>query len=530
MTELLPTKASFRPGEDIAVVLDVPEGTTGSLTVLRLGDPVLRLEGVGPGAASLGALDQGTYGVEYAYDGGALRTAVEVTEDPTRRLRYGFVASYSPEKDVDATVRRARRLHLNGIQFYDWAYRHADLLGGGEEYQDALDQTISLATVRRLVQAFRAAGAASLGYAAVYGVGHDEWPQWEKLALTTPSGTVHSLGDFLNLVDPAAEPWLSHFAEELDRSTAEIGFDGFHLDQYGYPKYALTPDGRGVDLAESFVALIERIRAALPPSRLVFNNVNDFPTWATAPTSQDAVYVEVWPPHVTLESLVRVIERAKASRREQPVVLAAYQHVYAQTADPASADRAAAFTMATAFSHGATQLLAGEADRVLVDPYYVRNHPVVPETEWFLARWYDFLVEHDALLMDPEIHDVTGSYAGGYNDDVDVAYAETPVTEAPAAGAVWRRVTSTPQGLVVHLINLNGQPDTLWDAPRAVPVSPGEGTLRLRRTRAGLPRIRVADPDSQAHLTDVPYTVDGDYLLAQLPEPNIWQIVHLSED
>lgn len=528
--ELLPAKASFPAGEPVAVDLSGPAGTDGTLTVYSLGDPLLRLSGRGPGTHSLGVLDPGCYGIEFTAEDLTLRTAIEVTADPRKRLRYGFVASYEPGKDIDAVVRRARRLHLTAIQFYDWAYRHADLLGGGETYQDALGQTISLATVRSLARALKASGTASLGYAAVYAVGHDEWPQWEHSALTTPTGTVHSLGDFLNLVDPAAEQWLAHFLGELTRAGEEIGFDGFHLDQYGYPKHALTPDGRRVDLAESFVKLINRARAKLPSSTLVFNNVNDFPTWATAPTPQDAVYIEVWPPHVTLESLARVIGRAKASHLGQPVVLAAYQHVYAQTPDQASADRATALTMATAFSHGATQLLAGEADRVLVDPYYVKNHQATPQTERLLARWYDFLVEHDALLMDRDIHDVTGSYAGGYNDDADVSYAQTPVTETPVPGAVWRRVTSTPRGLVLHLINLNGQTDTLWDAPRAEAASPGEGTLRLRRTGRSLPRIRVADPDTSARLGDVPYTIDGDYILARLPAPHLWQMVHISED
>ena len=51
-----------------------------------------------------------------------------------------------------------------------------------------------------------------------------------------------------------------------------------------------------------------------------------------------------------------------------------------------------AFTMAALYSHGATQLLCGEADRILVDPYYVRNHVIEPSTAALLKRWYDFLV------------------------------------------------------------------------------------------------------------------------------------------
>ncbi|WP_428985767.1 glycoside hydrolase family 66 protein [Sinomonas terricola] len=283
-------------------------------------------------------------------------------------------------------------------------------------------------------------------------------------------------------------------------------------------------------VAASFVELIERARKELPESRLVFNNVNDFPTWATAGAPQDAVYIEVWPPHTTLGSLAHVINRAKGARRGQPIVLAAYQHVYSSSEDQESADRATALTMATAFSHGATQLLAGEADRILVDPYYVNNHVANTTTEQFLARWYDFLVEHDELLMDPAIVEVTGSYAGGYNDDADAVYADTPVSDEPAPGAVWRRITQGPSGLVMHLINLKGQEDALWDSPRREPVSPGTATLRYRRTGRGLPRIRVADPDLEPRLTDVHVVVDGDYVTAQLPAPRLWQIVQITED
>jgi dextranase len=281
-----------------------------------------------------------------------------------------------------------------------------------------------------------------------------------------------------------------------------------------------------IDVAESFLRSIEGVREALPEARLVFNNVNDFPVWRTGGAPQDAVYVEVWEPHTTLGSLAAVATRARAAGRGKPVVFAAYQHVY-DRADAAASDRATAFTMATLFSHGATQLLAGEAGRILVDPYYVRNHAAEPSTLDLLVRWYDFLVEHDALLMDPAIVDVTGSYAGDYNGDLDVSYAETPVTGEAIAGSVWRRITSTPHGLVVHLINLAGQVDTRWDEPRLEPRSPGEGTLRFRPVLGRTPRVRVVDPDVQGRLTDLPVHLDGAHAVVTLPPPNIWQVVHV---
>lgn len=524
---LLPTRASFATGEPVEIEVRADDGVAGALSVWRLGELVHREEVAGRGIRTIGALERGGYGVEFEIDGRvAARTAVEVTDDDRARLRYGFVASYRPGKDVTAVARFARRLHLNGIQFYDWAYRHAELLGGGEQYDDALGQPISLGTVRELVAAVQHAGSRAYGYAAVYAVGPNEWHAWSEHALLAPSGEPYALGDFLFLVDPAAGPWLEHFRGELVRAVAEIGFDGFHLDQYGYPKLAASPGGRTIDVGESFVRGIEGVREALPDARLVFNNVNDFPTWRTAGAPQDAVYIEVWEPHTTLGSLAATVSRARAVGSGKPVVVAAYQHVY-DRADAAASDRATVFTMATLFSHGATQLLAGEDGRLLVDPYYVRNHEAEPQTLDLLARWYDFLVEHDALLMAPTIADVTGSYAGDYNGDLDVSYAATPVAGEARAGSVWRRVTSTEHGLVVHLINLLGQADTLWDAPRAEPQSPGEGTLRVRPVRGRTPRVRCADPDACGRLLDLPVTLDGDHAVATLPAPNVWQVVHV---
>ncbi|MEO6533645.1 MAG: glycoside hydrolase family 66 protein, partial [Pseudolysinimonas sp.] len=224
------------------------------------------------------------------------------------------------------------------------------------EYRDALDQPISLATVGSLVAAVQAVGARALGYAAVYAVGPQEWPGWQHDALLQATGEPYGLGDFLFLVDPAAADWQQSFTRQLQESAQRVGFDGFHLDQYGYPKRAERPDGQRVDVSASFVSLIGAVRTALPHSQLVFNNVNDFPTWATARTPQDAIYIEVWEPTTTLGALGAVVARARSVAAGKPVVIAAYQHVY-DSAAARESDLATAFTMATLFSHGATQLL-----------------------------------------------------------------------------------------------------------------------------------------------------------------------------
>ncbi|MEY9951538.1 glycoside hydrolase family 66 protein [Leifsonia sp. EB34] len=523
MSELLPERAWYGAGDEIRIEVRGVSGA-GELTLWRLGVKQGAWTTAGTGLVSLGTQAAGGYGVEWTDGTLLLRTAVQVAGADTSRLRYGFTVDYAPDRDPRGLVDTVRRLHLTDVQFYDWAYRHADLLGGGEHYEDALGQPVSLATVRRLVDAVHTAGARALGYAAVYAVGPQEWDGWKQWALLDAAGEPYALGDFLFIVDPAAVPWLSHFRGELTAGVATVGFDGFHLDQYGYPKHARRADGRTVEVARSFDTMIGGVRDALPDAHLVFNNVNDFPTWTTAASPQDAVYIEAWDPHLTLGSLASVVTRARAAGGDKPIAIAAYQHVY-DSAPAAAADRATAFTMATLFSHGATQLLAGEADRILVDPYYVRNHVVEDSTAALLRRWYDFMVEHDELLFDPAIVDVTGSYAGPYNDDLDVSYADVEVAGEPVAGAVWRRVVQTKHGLVVHLINLAGQPDTLWDGPKEGVRDVGQGTLRLRAIAGATPRFRVADPDGSPRLVDLPVHADGTHATVVLPPPGAWQVV-----
>jgi len=131
MTELLPTLATFPWASSVDI--EVRGGTPGELTVWHLGDLVACEPYDGRGTISLGTLPAGCYGIELTQGDEVVRTAVEVSLDASARHRYGFVVDYSPDRDVSGVTDLARRLHLTDVQFYDWAYRHADLLGGGDE-------------------------------------------------------------------------------------------------------------------------------------------------------------------------------------------------------------------------------------------------------------------------------------------------------------------------------------------------------------------------------------------------------------
>ena len=124
MIELLPTKATFAPGESIEIELCGEHGRL-TLGLWHLDQLVAEVEVAdGESRAAFSRQPEGGYGVEC--DGA--RTAVDVLADPLSRARYGFVSDYAAGRDVHGVAENVRRLHLNAIQFYDWMYRHAELL------------------------------------------------------------------------------------------------------------------------------------------------------------------------------------------------------------------------------------------------------------------------------------------------------------------------------------------------------------------------------------------------------------------
>ena len=524
MIELLPAKATVAPGEPIEIELR-GEHDRLALGLWHLDRLVAEVEVAdGDSHAAFPPQPEGGYGVECR----GARTAVDVLADPLSRARYGFVSDYAAGRDVDGVADNVRRLHLNAVQFYDWMYRHAQLLPPTDTFVDALGRELSLDSVRRLATAVEGAGSLPLGYAAVYAAGADEWPRWEADGLYRANGEPWTLGDFLWNVDPTSPRWQAHFAAELRSALPHVGFAGFHLDQYGAPKRALRADGTEVDLSAAFPALIDHLAGELPEARLIFNNVNDFPTWSTAAANQAAIYIEVWSPHDRLTDLARLAEKAHSLESDRSVILAAYLSVYAQGGDEAAASAAQCLQLATAFSHGATVLLHGEERAVLTEAYYVRHRELTAESHASTRRYYDFAVRYGDLLFDRQAVDVTTTHVGGVNEEVKVA-APVPISHESRAGSLWVRAVRLPAGLLFSLIDLSEQPDDLWDTPKRAGQQLAGVRLSIERS-AGQPRFLFASPDDQSALLELDSEFDGRYDTIALPTFSTWALLWLPDE
>lgn len=488
---MIPDKATYLPGESVTLEFEEPS-VGGEAVITRLDAEVARIA-LTPGATSvkLGPFAIGGYGVTV----GAATTAFDVLASRWARPRYGFVVKLAGDVDSVAVTRLFRRLHLNAAQLYDWAYKHSTLMPPSRRYEDPLGQPRDMEVVNDMSRALAEVGVSPLGYSAVYAVGHDEAPDWSDALILGPDGSPYRLGDdFLVLVDPAEARWLEHYLHQLERVITESAIEGFHLDQYGWPKFARRGDGKHVDLAASFVTLIEAVRERMPDVPFMFNNVNDFPTHATAPLPQSATYIEVWEPHTTLGDLGALASAAWAARPDHPPILSAYLNCYTTASEP-EATEAAMLVMATAFSHGASHLLVGETGNALVDPYYPRNHVLTKESVDNFAKWYDFAVRYGDLLYGAERAEVTEFYAGGINEDVVVDAGEVPVSTKAEPGSLWLHVVRVPHGIVVHIINLVAQIEVAWDAAKQ-PTQPIESAALSLSFVASGARVLAASPDA----------------------------------
>jgi dextranase len=528
--DVRPERTSYRPGDPVVLLVDSSVAQRVSLVVTRLGLVEAQADetvGMGRSRVTVGDFAEASYAMRLtAADGSTATGAFDVTTDPMARPRYGFVTDFVPGRHDDASVADSlRAFHINAVQFYDWMYRHAALLPPPEDadgFVDALDRSLSLETVRRLVDATHTAGARAIAYAAVYGAGHEYARSHPDEVLHHRDGRPWQLGDFLWIMDVSrGSAWSAHVVAEMAAAVAAVGFDGLHLDQYGDPKIAVTTSGTVVDLAEGFVALIEAVRARLPDATLIFNNVNDFPTATTVRAPQDVTYIEVWSPHDDYGDLVRLVDTARDRCPERAVVLAAYLEPFAQPCGPDQV-AAAKLALSTVWSAGGQYLLFGERHGALTHPYYPNYATLTDDAVAVLRRFADFAVANGDVLFNPRLARSTRHLWRGVNEDVAVEGA--PVLAEPTPGGIWMRIATDGPRLVVTLVDLTGQADPRWNVAKR-PTDPAP-RLRVRvRVASAEPSVRFGHPLAGPELAPIPLSVDGEHVDVEIPPFDTWAVV-----
>lgn len=469
-------------------------------------------------------------------------TAFDVADHWKRAPRYGFISDFKKDEEGNLSdVDCINKYHINIVQFYDWMYRHDDLIPPQDQFIDPMGRELSYAVVKEKQRACHEKGMATMAYGAVYASLPDYHETHQEMGLYKNNGEPHHLGNIFYIMDISPDsPWSDKIISEF-RRVIEEGFDGIHMDQYGFPKKAWRMVGGKkelVDLAKCFPELINRTKAELkkvnPEIGLIFNNVSNYPVETTATADQEAVYIEVWPPVVKLKELKGLIDRARELSSGKPVILSAYLPSFkpGENRDAVSAENGALLTMATIFASSGYHLLLGEDNKVLTEAYYP-GYSAMRETFIREVRnYYDFIVRYGKLLYDPALMDLSMTYTGGINTEISFkGDAEFAPNGDP--GKVWTIVKELPDYQIIHLINLVGVENDDWEWGKKERPKQQKNIECIALFEKEVKGIYFASPDHPSSIRPVRLDFEivdhmhGRAVRFVIPELSVWSMVYM---
>ena len=491
--EIYPEKGRYLPGEQITLTIAYTgDAEHFRISVFSLERALQTLVVPNKGEATcvvLPPVDEDFCGLGIICEtdsGERAACAVDVQKEP-RVFRYGFLSDFSPEEADEKDVLAMAKHHVNAVQFYDWSYRHDQLVSGEPNYEDMMEKRNSMPVIRRKIAACHARGMRALGYGAVYAASEafaSRHPDWRLFARADEPIRFIDVFAIMNL----NSGWRDHIVSQYVDAVERAGFDGIHMDTYGFPKTALDAKGEAVHLEDVFAPLIEQTRTALPQAALVFNNVGNWPVERTMHAPVDAVYIEVWPPYERYEHLVGIISGAKAAGK--PVVLAAYPAPF-RLDTPERALNAQLILMSAIAANGATQLWFGEDNAALTQGYYADYTRLHPDQEKKLRAYDDFFVRYETLLYDEALTNVSMTHCGWDNEE----YAcDVPYSVSGEGGRLWLTLREDHQRKLIALINLTGDESSRWNEGRNEPEPIEQITLRVQICKP-VTRLFIASPD-----------------------------------
>lgn len=457
--EIFPLKGVYKSTEEVKVLIENCKSQRIKIEVYNLNNRVFSKEYVkGEKEITLGYFSEGGYGVVAKTEDNECSCAFDV-QNTNRIFRYGFLSDFSDSGKDNNDVLYMAKHHVNSVQFYDWSYRHHKLVSDTIEYTDMMGKKNNLITIKNKIDEVHKRGMSALGYGAVYAAAKDYAEAHPKYRLYGSKDKPIMFIDVFAIMN-LNSGWQNHVISQYIDAVKNVGFDGIHMDTYGFPKTALDYKGNIIHLEKDFPVLIKNTRKALPEAKLVFNNVGNWPVDVTKKEDVDAVYIEVWPFYNTYYHLKEIINNAKSENK--PVVIAAYPAAFRlDTAQRALSSEI--ILLSTINVHGATQLWFGEENAAITQGYYSDYKKLTTKQERILRRYEDFFVRYEELFFDNELVDVSLTHAGWDNTEYRFNFNYT-VTGEP--GKLWTIIREKPGLKLISIINLNGDESFEWQKGR----------------------------------------------------------------
>ena len=357
---------------------------------------------------------------------------------------------------------------------------YTEPLGSKSGWKDPSNRPVSFKALCKLAAGLQALGAVAHAYAPVYAVGNAFADAHPQMLMYTGDGEAIRFLDQIVLTNPANVDWQRHFAAAYGSAADAIGFDGLHIDTYGYPRVAFDSDGNTIDMRAAYESFLRFVRAARPVELISFNQVNGVPSATSLPGGPGFRYCEVWPPNDGWRHLEGLLDRssgragllAPSTSRDSLMrgSIACYPPVWGidhPTGPVEGAARAASLrtvisTEAIATCLGASALIYGDRTAALCDPYYPKHERLTADEAATVIAWRRFTLRCRDLFLEGED---TSWYEIDDENGAVAAEATVPVRPEPVGGALFARVVHAEGRVTVGVVDLTGSQTGRWSEP-----------------------------------------------------------------
>jgi dextranase len=465
-------------------------------------------------------------------------SAIDVSSDWSKFPRYGYVAQYGSSLDPYHTMWLLKNYHINGIQFYDWQWKHHIPYNSNSTWPDVANRTIYRSTVTNYIAAAHTYNMMTMNYNS-YGMAYANYQtdgSGVALSMGIFSGSPASITNQLNYSLPAS--WATTNLYELnDRDTnwqnyiygreqdvfSNFAFDGWHIDTVGQHT-AYDCSGNFFSLDDYNPQFINNAKTALG-KRLTFNTVDSGGENQVAQGANvDFIYSELWSGNANYNDFNNRVNNVR-SYCSKALVMPAYMDTGLSTGYFNSPGILLAD--AAMFACGGAHLELGDGNEMLNNDYFPKDSNVLMTSSLAatLHVYYDFLVGYENLLRGDPV---------SANNAVIISQVATSTNGS--AGTVWSISKKTLGYDIIHLVNFLNSTSTAWNDYNGTcpaPTTLSNLAIRMYYTGSiGSGKLWYASPDANYGVaTQLSYSTGsdsvGNFINFTVPQLQYWDMIWL---
>ncbi|ERJ13075.1 glycoside hydrolase family 66 protein [Haloplasma contractile] len=469
-------------------------------------------------------------------------SALDVSSDWSKFPRYGYLVEYNKKSRtvIEQTLNNLNKYHINGLQFYDWHYKHElplplDENGNPlETWKELSNRDVYLDTVQGYIDVAHEHNMMAMNYNLLFGTFENpeqegvnlDWGLYtDSFATNIDNHDLTGLNwqtDKILLMDPNNTEWQNHIIEQEKIAMEKLNFDGWHVDQLGGRGDRYDYQGNRVDLVQGYVDLLNKAKTETD-KKLVFNAVDGYGQERIAKDIPvDFLYEEVWTfnrSHATYSHLKDVIDHG-FEWGNMSTILAAYMN-YGNRG--LFNTHSILLTNATIFASGGAHLELGDSG-MLGSEYFPNNDlSMSNELKSRLRKYYDFLVGYQNLLRD-NVSEERGKVEFENNE----IYASTNGVK----NSVWYFSKTKNHYQMLHLINLLGNENDWRDDEKDKKAPEILENEKINYYIEGdIKNVMLASPDQNEALPiDLEFEVHTDedgnqFVSLTLPKLEYWDMI-----